>query len=1111
MSTFSLSGVLHTIAISARGSFFVLTLCFSNSVLFGQSDLPTDNYAPNVLPPSPEAASLGSFVDLPSNYFTGAVSKSIPVYTLVEGDISVPIRLSYHGSGFRTQQSASWVGLGWTLEAGGVVSRTMVGSPDNWNGDNLGKGYLRLAQNYDYDYIVAGPQELVRYELLKLISSGCYDAEPDEFTFNFGGHQGKFNFHWDSHNAAPENVVKVDANSQTTVIPIWKNGYSSELIAWEIYTADGFIYRFEAFENTDVISSDIFDCLFSWKQNYNSSWFLTEISNASRNRYVRFEYEPYTINDYSISHSRSITHELGGGTCPLNYAGELKINSTHVRLMGQRLSRIYSSHSEIEVVFVPGDERPDFAGTDVYELGEIQIKRSSGEVIKKFVLDQDNSTSRLTLRKVTEIAGGEALNPYTFDYQEGLDARTSPTDHWGFSPGAQNACDGSVVSHIPTYEWYDAFGEKHWNVRGGKEPGLEGSVKGMLSRITYPTGGFEEYTYELNDYSFIGSTGLEVSESETNCVSFYSESLGTTDQDCPQGGGINTTRVVRPFNVAADPSDPDNPIEVRVIPNIDFYVPDGEPYFGAGSPPSTEIWSVDNPDNPIASFTEAQDGQPIIFLLSPGDYELVTEATFKSCSTQTADRAGASIAYRNYTNNIITTKPSGGVRLQKVKKYDFDGSLVLEENYEYKLEDGRSSGWITVEPRYVSYNDFFLNRKSGMSSYDISCQRIIARASSLYSNSHLGYKRVKVIQGDGSNGSTVVEFNIIPDQVFLEPPYQKSNTSAHLNGLLKRKTIFNAAGEELFREEYLHKSYAEQTRAMKISYKGGGHPDELRFEFGGHRINSGHTKVRKSTSTQISEGEYTQITETDYDDKVHNVFEQRKIANHKTDITRTFYPQDYDSPSIGIQFLLDHHMYQNPVEAISYIDEGGSEKVTSAVYFTYNDYWLANVRKAGFADPVALAEFQRSVDHGGNYDASKYESTTEIDLVYDTTTDNVRSQQSRNGLEVVYVWGYNNSKPVFKVQNATQSDVDAALSSSDLSQLGSDPDITTIQQIWSKLTSILPEAFVTGFKYDIAFGVTEMIDQNGLMVSYEYDAFGRLIRVKENDKITSQYRYHYAK
>ncbi|MBQ7942040.1 MAG: hypothetical protein IJ328_06510 [Muribaculaceae bacterium] len=43
------------------------------------------------IPPSPEVSSLMKYIDIPVSHFTGLPQINIPLYTLTEGDLRIPI------------------------------------------------------------------------------------------------------------------------------------------------------------------------------------------------------------------------------------------------------------------------------------------------------------------------------------------------------------------------------------------------------------------------------------------------------------------------------------------------------------------------------------------------------------------------------------------------------------------------------------------------------------------------------------------------------------------------------------------------------------------------------------------------------------------------------------------------------------------------------------------------------------------------------------------------------------------------------------------------------------------------------------------------------------
>ena len=68
---------------------------------------------PNVIPPAPEASKLATYISYPVNLSNGLVQTSIPLYEIVDGDIRIPITLSYHASGLKpNMRSSHWLGDG---------------------------------------------------------------------------------------------------------------------------------------------------------------------------------------------------------------------------------------------------------------------------------------------------------------------------------------------------------------------------------------------------------------------------------------------------------------------------------------------------------------------------------------------------------------------------------------------------------------------------------------------------------------------------------------------------------------------------------------------------------------------------------------------------------------------------------------------------------------------------------------------------------------------------------------------------------------------------------------------------------------------------------------
>lgn len=79
------------------------------------------------------------YVDL----YTGMVNYTIPIYSIEQKDLKVPINLNYKSDGVLIEQDASWVGLGWNLSGVSYIKREVKGNPDE---------EIKVTSNQGYEY-----------------------------------------------------------------------------------------------------------------------------------------------------------------------------------------------------------------------------------------------------------------------------------------------------------------------------------------------------------------------------------------------------------------------------------------------------------------------------------------------------------------------------------------------------------------------------------------------------------------------------------------------------------------------------------------------------------------------------------------------------------------------------------------------------------------------------------------------------------------------------------------------------------------------------------------------------------------------------------------------
>lgn len=173
--------------LSVRLIFSILCFLGSPCLVYAQTSNPDpSNYTQviTILPPSPNAASLGKYGGVNLNLSQGALNFSIPLYDYSSTNIKLPLSLSYNSSSIRVDEIASSVGMSWALNAGGVIARTVYGLPDDVANRVIPPANL-FGQN---DSVLNFLQQIT----INSNGSAFADGQPDLFSFNFNGYSGKF-------------------------------------------------------------------------------------------------------------------------------------------------------------------------------------------------------------------------------------------------------------------------------------------------------------------------------------------------------------------------------------------------------------------------------------------------------------------------------------------------------------------------------------------------------------------------------------------------------------------------------------------------------------------------------------------------------------------------------------------------------------------------------------------------------------------------------------------------------------------------------------------------------------------------------------------------------
>lgn len=887
-----------------------------------------------VIPPSPEAASLGKYGDAPVSLFTGTVSTSVPIYEIKYKDLSIPISLNYTTGGFKHDEKSGNIGLGWTLNAGAVISRAALGRPDNCT--NYYGNQSRL------NTLFGSTDEVFRQNEYLEISKGLFETEPDAFNFNIPGHSGSF-FIDMNHNIMMKQYSPVKLERVGSVC-IDAN------TSFEITDLSGNVYVFDKKDSTtvlyndDILSQNIGPGVIDYFE-YISSWYVSEIRTANGAGVVTFEYDKKPLSEqYSswfASKSGSVTFHGAtdsygnGATGPQGNESAITQNASAVVSSNRhRLTKITFRDTEIEFITDEGGGLP-------HRIDEIIIKED-GQQIKKFELQHSGfGDGRLKLDQV-DIKGADGTDfspPYVFSYepmpvQGGI-------DHWGYYNGT------SASTVVPTVEINGyQYGE-------GANRGASGeSEAGVMKSVTYPTGGRTEFEFEVNVQSdgpppFVQTTYEEVTDKLSNyalgfggdnppghpCAGWV-EKYGSSFAVYPDNVRVEITP---PSTVWDEPTHGEDPMVFFGIINRDNYVDPGcdiETYVLNNYTSFDYYWWLNG--GGYGTMVPPT-------MLDTGTYEVIMFNEFSSIylsgSVETFEM--------DWVDRVIEPDQvdAGGVRIKSVTNYHDATRVASKKEFEYELapvellgivREGFSSGVIYGTPSYVTSSSYefeaatdfdpnqyhLIDYTANTVSFTSSSREVLGGVK----GSHIGYSRVIERQKDtsgNSNGYKVYHFRndspVIHSAPFSHTPDDFGN------GDLLLEEVYDDLDSLLSKSE---RKYSFD----KVEYLTQGGPPT--YGESTHRGSITGVKVYPSSS----QSNRNMLIEHPNNSNVFTWVEQYNWEVHADGINQLYLSQitnkqHFDKVNIGTQFK--HHGYwQYPLEVrnVQFMGTDSIESVTSMGY-----------------------------------------------------------------------------------------------------------------------------------------------------------------------------------
>ena len=1028
------------------------------------------------VPKSPNAAALEKFADVPVGHYTGIPNISVPICNLKSRSLSVPISLSYHYTGFKPNEIPSWVGLGWSLNAGGAITRTVQGRPDELPGgyhDCVGS----IKTSYDHY------NNLTEWNFLKDISYGNKDGQPDIYNLNVGGYTGKFYLEKTSTGAfiahlIPYQDIKIEVPTD------FKNGI------WKITTPDGNRYEFGGNVTDDQgVTTFLRELTMSESRpasgqgtvtfdqlnisQHTSAWFLKRIVSPNGNDQIDFYYNAKTTD--LVQHSQNENHKFAlityveGASRQCNQPELPNVNNVTTTITGRlHLKEIVTSVGH-KVVFTEGLDREDFTDKT---LGEVGMYSLNNQLVKKVKLDYSylaaGDYKRLLLTQVQEAspyANSDATKgAYQFNYHlTGLSPIDTTfekgIDHWGYYNGANNQY--LLPSHLDTYYGINFEG-------GDREVNPEKVKIGVLTAMNYPTGGKASFTWESHQYQHAdcGESGLEQTEkveTQLKVVSPYSAN-----------GDGNTVSVERETTIELDKeqeiiifAENRRPVdnEGNVTPNI------ANGLIQILTPVNGDTTNLEEVFRHVSHHVTTSK-----LLLRAGTYKV-------KCSVHAENNLPDVHAYIRLTyekqkflgKNTVCSKPGPGIRIAKVVMsggLNTGNDMVKEYHYQ-RFDTPRKPSGMLVSPPPTNYGEFQITSSdNGTSScvyYTMSSQSKLPIGYS--KGSPVVYTQVRVNHGEaGVNGHEEYEYTFRKNDLYFFERYSTPKIGGVLPGFLSlvpfeeeffaqtkdydwkrghllQQRTFDANGRILNQtiNHYLSSDNGgEQANAHKIdvllaklitSLNDGGQ-DESDMDYVHFWIESAWHRLDRTENIQYTygKGDLTTAsqrqmkTETKYyyDNPSAHVFVTRietTDSEGRTLVTKNRYPQDILAGELPlfpwVSALKNKHLVGSPIVSLTL----SNDQILGASYQEFSTLGGKVYPKASYVTALATPLNNEAALY--TMDANSYFVNFERkqQYVFEPVTGNVKQVTKEDDVTTAFFWGYNQTLMTAQVVNATEQQV----------------------------------------------------------------------------------------
>ncbi len=1110
-------------------------------VVAGSRDYAPHNFTQ--LPPSPTVASLDGGMDIGVSYATGQPDINIPIYEVRQGTLAIPISIAYHGGGIKVDETAGIVGLGWTLNAGASIARTVNGLPDEMleeggamrgllhidaNGRKL-RDYVRQ-KPAEYDNSIAG-SEYVRFisQYCQPYEDGRMDVANDVLRLSGLGLDCTFAYD-DNRRMVLQSNVFLDFRNGRQLQSAFPNRY-------EVVDGNGTCYCFQEVEQSEYeylyypnIQQN--PDLQKSKFRFASAWHLTKIKSMQGDSIV-FEYQDAGRRRYKIGgtyryedcfdsdYIRRLTCGLTGADSYIDYYPKL-------------LKRIVSSSETIEFKYETKSVSLSAFSTRYDRLLQIVVHRGDDKstVVKRFEFTQTQSPfggkygGLLTQVDRLSANGKERQMLYSFNYQDGEVPASygNSQDHWGYYNGADNK---TLLT--------DDFGHPSGSYpKGDRRPQEAQTMIGMLRRINYPTGGFTSLDWEQHDYGYVNS--LKNKEQVTTTV---------TPRNYTLCGRKPAEKTVQPIS-----------LETRTTVTVDvskyFGMFDALGYLGGDDGwkdynnthtplysdyyPSVKI--LDGNSNVVGMvFIDRENsasphkialgaGAYRIMLYNPRNIDLPNLESYFERENAEGDFGIVSIAFDEVKETRSDPRRSwGGLRIKAVSSFTNDETNAsLRRTFKYcdaYADSLSSSGVVPMEPEY-SYHFIFGGHDDGGLGDNIATvygTSSVGLAGAAAGYSGILYHRVFETR-ETESGDIVTQYDFstfrdspdVLDMAFSNcgPVNNRIPTSrAYKRGDLVSKTVFSPS-DRLLRRQYDYQYSVVEAPVgsltgdfVKISdFSNLMLKDSVDlladYTVSKYSLTVCAKRIATATVTETSATGATSVrtvgssyfSDQSPEGNLCRLKKSEWTVNSCGQKEETFFTYIKGNCNLVVSEVTVCEGTIISAKRREYDDRGrivrtftGEAGVKALDKYRLGEIFISDELK----DYISIPGFEYAYDHCGNIAQISY----------------------KGRVLASYLWAYGGRYPVVEALGTDYATLldKAGVEGGALSRLSDD---AALKEVFKSIRQGLPDSDITTTTYQWLTGMAEVTDSSGVTTAYTYDSLGRLEGVKDaNQYYIKKFEYQY--